>query len=114
MTANDPRSVRHVAAAAQDVVLVCRKCSRRLGGGFGPDRDQPLAKMLRRATGTRGKPRRASIAIVEVGCLDLCPKGAVVVLRGGRPGDWLVVPGGTDVAEVCAHLGLEAAGAKEE
>ena len=32
----------------RDVVLVCRKCSRKLDGGFGPDGDKTLKKALRK------------------------------------------------------------------
>lgn len=104
------RKVRHVAAAAQAVILVCRKCSRKLDGGFGPDGDERLAKALRRSLRARSpsSPRRSACTVLEVGCLDLCPKGSVVVLRGDRPGDWLVVPRGTDLAEIGTALGWPA------
>ena len=51
-------------------------------------------------------PRRRSIAIVEVGCLDVCPKGAIVVMRGKAPGRWLLVPKGATLPEVAERLGL--------
>lgn len=88
-----------------DVVLVCRKCAKKLDGGFGPDRDQPLAKALRAAVARREggkpmkKPRRkgARVAVIEVPCLDVCPKGAAVVIAAGRPGRWRLVPRGADL-----------------
>lgn len=90
-------------------MLVCRKCSRRLDGGFGADGDEPLAKVLRRALGAakKGKKaRKARAGVIEVGCLDVCPKGAVVVIGGAEPGRWRVVPRKTPVQDVLAELGL--------
>ena len=65
----------------QGVVLVCGKCSRKLGG-------KPLAKTLRRRI---GKGRKAAAGVVEVKCLKLCPKGAVTVIDSRRPTEWLIV-----------------------
>ena len=102
------RAVRHVSSALRDVVLICRKCSKKLDGGFGPDGDQKLAKALRRqlVLGHDRKSRCESYAVIEVGCLDVCPKGAVVALRAGRPDDWVLIPRGTTMGEVVDHLGL--------
>ena len=86
-------------------VLVCRKCSKKLGGGFGPDGDRSLAKLLRTETGG-GKGRKAAVGVVEVDCLKICPKRAVVVVDGAQPGEWLLVAAGTPVVEVVARLGL--------
>ena len=99
-------AIRHVEAKTSAVVLVCRKCSKKLDGGFGIGGHERLAKVLRRSLGPKVKPRRATVAIVEVGCLDLCPKNAVVVLHSERPGDWLVVPRGTSIDTLEALLGL--------
>lgn len=52
-------SIKQVRAEWNDVVLVCRKCSRKLDGGFGADGDQKLAKALRKAMGAKGKGRKA-------------------------------------------------------
>jgi predicted metal-binding protein len=105
-------AVRHVEAELQTLVLVCRKCSKKLDGGFGTDKDERLAKVLRRelVSGKARKPRRARVAVLEVGCFDLCPKNAVVALRAEHPGDWVIVPKGTAVTEVLGHLGLDAPG----
>ncbi|GGE77804.1 (2Fe-2S) ferredoxin domain-containing protein [Sphingomonas prati] len=86
-------------------VLVCRKCSRKLDGGFGADGDRPLAKVLRAALGG-GKGRKAAVGVVEVDCLKVCPKRAVVVVDGRRPGDWLLVEAGAEVAAVVERLGF--------
>lgn len=105
-------SIKQVRAGWTEVVLVCRKCARKLDGGFGPEGDQRLTKALRRSLSPGGKAkgrakrRCAGPAVVETGCFGLCPKGAVVAVRAAAPDRWLVVPRGADVAEVAARLGL--------
>lgn len=98
-----------VSARWERALLVCRKCSRKLGGGFGPNGDERLAKLLRRQIGG-GKGRKARIGVIEVGCLDICPKGAALVIDASAPGEWLLVSAGTPVAAVAARLGLAAEG----
>ncbi|WP_076068664.1 hypothetical protein [Sphingomonas montana] len=93
----------HVRADWASAVLVCRKCSRKLDGGFGPDGEASLAKVLRAALGG-GKGRKAAFGVVEVDCLKICPKRAVVVVDTARPRDWLLVAAGTDVAAVVDRL----------
>ena len=39
-------------------------------------------------------------------CLDVCPKGAVLVVDSERPGEWLLVRPGDDLDAVAARLGL--------
>ena len=104
---------KQVKADWRHVVLVCRKCSKKLDGGFGVDGEESLAKALRKAlarpdgaASCKMKPRRREIAVLDVGCLDICPKKAVVVLRAADPGRWVVVPEGADLAEVGVQLGL--------
>lgn len=87
------------------VVLVCTKCSKKLDGGFGGG-DQPLAKALRRHLNLKNGPK-ARAGVVEVKCLDVCPKGAVVVVDSQRPTDWLLVRPGDDLDGVAARLGLD-------
>jgi predicted metal-binding protein len=84
-------------------VLVCGKCSKKLGGGFGPKRSERLARALRREAGF-GKGRKADVGVLEVKCLGLCPKNAVAVVDTQRPGEWLVVPAGDDVAALAARF----------
>ncbi|MGN5373883.1 (2Fe-2S) ferredoxin domain-containing protein [Sphingomonas hankookensis] len=86
-------------------VLVCAKCSRKLDDGFG-NGGKPLAKALRRHLKLKNGPK-ARAGVVEVKCLDVCPKGAVVVVDGDRPGEWLLVRPGDDLDLVAARLGLE-------
>lgn len=87
----------------QGALLVCRKCSKRLGGGFGPRGKTRLAKVLRKAIG--GKGRKARLGVVEVGCLDVCPKDAVTVIDTRRPGEWLLIGPGADIAALVAGPG---------
>ncbi len=101
-----PRPVKAVRTQWSDVVLVCRKCSKKLkGGGFGPDGDQKLGKALRRELGG-GKNRKARAGVIEVGCFDLCPKDAIVVANAATPGQWLVVPRHTPLETVVQRLGV--------
>ena len=89
----------------QNAVLVCRKCTRKVGGGFGKKGKTPLAKALR-ALGNGKKGRKAAFGIIETGCLKLCPAGAVTVVDGARPQSWLMVKPGADIEEVARELGL--------
>ena len=86
-------------------VLVCGKCSKKLGGGFGAKGKTPLAKALRKHLGLK-KSRKASAGIVEVKCLGVCPRGAVTMIDSARPGEWVLVPAGTDLDQVAGELGL--------
>lgn len=72
-------------------VLVCRKCAKKLekkGLGFGPG-GKSLAKRLRE--GGAGKGRKARVGVIEVPCLDICPKGGVVVIDSRRPREWRIL-----------------------
>ena len=100
------KPIKRVKADWSEVVLVCRKCSKKLDGGFGDDGDQKLAKALRKAIGAKGKGRKASAAVIEVDCLDVCPKGAVVTVRASTPKAWAVVPRGASIKSVVERLGL--------
>jgi len=95
--------IRVLASRWQGSVLVCGKCSKKLGGGFGDKGRTPLVKALRAALGI-GKGRKADRGVVEVKCLGVCPKNAVVMLDAARPERWLLVPVGADVADVVATL----------
>lgn len=83
------------------VVLVCAKCSKKVGGGFGAKGRTPLAKALKKAL---GKGRKAKLSVVAVKCLGVCPKDAVTMVDARSPGEWLVVRAGTPVDEVVAQL----------
>jgi len=93
----------------RDVVLVCRKCSKKLDGGFGPDGDKTLKKALK--TYLKGpkpaKGRKAELAVIETACFDICPKNAVIAVNAANPKALLIVPAGADLFEVKARLGLD-------
>ncbi|SFR97088.1 hypothetical protein [Sphingomonas jatrophae] len=95
----------HVRADWRSTVLVCRKCSKKQSGGFGPDGDERLAKALARAVGG-GRKRKAQVGVVEVDCLGICPKHAVVAVDAAHPGRWQLIRPGTPMDEVAERLGL--------
>lgn len=95
----------------RDVVLLCRKCQKRLDGkGFGPRGDKSLKKALKKyfkRQGVDSKGRKASLKILETGCFDICPKEAVVAINASNPKALLIVPAGADLFEVKARLGID-------
>ena len=91
-----------------NTILVCKKCSKKMGGGFGPKGKTPLAKALRQELGVK-KGRKGALGIVEVKCLGVCPKGAVTVVNGAMPGEWTLVRGGSALGQVAADLDLRPA-----
>lgn len=95
--------LKRVRSDWQGAVLVCGKCSKKLDGGFGKKGRTPLSKLLRKILGV-GKGRKAALGITETRCLGICPRDAVVLVDGRRPGEWLVVPRGADVVELAARL----------
>ena len=92
-----------VSANWTRTLLVCVKCSKKVGRAFGEDGDQTLAAALRAGMGVR-KGRKAAAGVAEVRCLGVCPKGAVVALDAASPGRWLLVRPGTPAAGVLAAL----------
>ncbi len=93
MTLPDP-----VPAPWQNVALVCRKCTKKLHGGFGPKLKQDLSKVLRDELKQEG--RRRALRIIEVGCLGLCPKRAVTLVAPGRGDQLRAIPRGADPAQI--------------
>lgn len=91
----------------QESVLVCRKCSKKLRGGFGKKGKRSLRGLLKDVYGD-AKGRRAEIGIVEVPCFKLCPKGAVSVALGTKPGVLFEVAEGAAVEDVLEALDLPA------
>ena len=98
----DSSSISATPAPWQHVALVCGKCSRKLGGGFGKKGKRDLAEVLRAAAKEAGQ--RRAVRVMEVGCLGLCPKRAVSAIGMGQPGQVLVVPAGSDGMAVLARL----------
>jgi predicted metal-binding protein len=82
-------------------LLICAKCTKKAGGGFGPKGKTPLAKALRAVF---GKGRKASVGVVPVKCLGICPKNAVTVVTSRHPREWVIVAKGTPVAHVVDRL----------
>ena len=91
-------TIVQVRGKLDGVVLVCAKCSKKLGGGFGPKGKTPLAKALRKMMG------KSPLKPVAVKCMGVCPKGAVTLFDPGRPGEWMLVREGTPVDEVVRAL----------
>ena len=96
-------------ASWQDIVILCRKCGGKLKGGFGEKGRDDLRGALRHALRATG--RRRAVRVLETGCFGICPKGAVVALRGKAPGRILIVPQGQPAARVLETLGLSPDGA---
>ena len=97
--------IRTVATRSDTLVAICRKCGKKLGGGFGENGRQSLAKALKHDLDLP-KWKRSPVRLVETGCMKLCPKGAVAVTTSGDARLVHVVPAGTPVGDVAAHLGL--------
>jgi len=96
---------RRVRSNWANAVLVCAKCSKKLDGGFGKKRREPLGKALRRHLQLK-KGRKAAAGVVDVKCLGVCPRGAVTVINGAASREWLIVPAGADLDAVAAEAGL--------
>ena len=95
----------HVRANWSAAILICSKCSKKLGGGFGPKGKTSLAKALRKRLGLK-RGRKSAAGIVEVRCLGVCPRGAVTVIDGASPREWMLVPEGADIDAVALELRL--------
>jgi|JI10StandDraft_1071094.scaffolds.fasta_scaffold121633_3 hypothetical protein len=91
----------------RETLLICKKCSKKVKGGFGPKSRMRLRKALAEAMKLR-EGRHAAIGLIEVGCFDLCPKRAVTVAKGTEPGKLFVVPRGAALDAIIAKLGLAA------
>ncbi len=96
--------IRSISSRWHNAILVCGKCSKRAGGGFGAKGRTSLAKLLRQA-GLAGKGRKAARGVVETRCLKICPKQAVVAIDTRAPERWLVVPVGTGAEALAAEFG---------
>lgn len=95
----------HVRSGWAGAILVCGKCSKKLGGGFGRKGKQSLGKALRGEPGF-GKGRKAAVGVVETRCLGICPRGAVVVVDTRQPDAWRLVSEGADVTTLAGELGV--------
>lgn len=113
MLTTSPAPDRTARTRWREVILVCRKCQKKLDkktdGGFGPDGDQSLRKALKRYLKPEfrvGKGRKAEIAVIETGCLDICPKGAVAAVNAARPEAVQILAPGVDLLTLRRRLGL--------
>ncbi len=89
----------------RESVLICRKCSKKLRGGFGKKGKRTLRGLLKEVYGD-AKGRRAEIGILEAPCFKLCPKRAVSVALGSKPGVLFEVREGAAVEDVLDALNL--------
>lgn len=99
-----PAGIAAVETPWRTVLLSCRKCEKKLDGGFGPDGTDGLLDVLKRTLRERGQ--RRAVRLLRSPCLGLCPKNAVTVLRAETPDRMLVVPRGAS-AELLAERLLE-------
>jgi predicted metal-binding protein len=101
----EARRLKAVRSDWSSTLLVCKKCSKKLDGGFGPKGRTPLAKALRKHLGLK-KGRKGRAGIVEVKCLGVCPRGAVTIVDGAALGEWMLVKAGTDLDAIAEAIGL--------
>ncbi len=113
MPDSSPAPDRIARTRWREVILVCRKCQKKLDrktdGGFGPDGDQTLKKALKRYLKPDfrvGKGRKAEVAVLQTGCLDICPKGAVAAVNAARPEAVQILAPGVDLLTLQRRLGL--------
>lgn len=102
-----PASIRTVTTPSTTLVAICKKCGKKMGGGFGDGGGKSLAKALKTHLDLP-KWKRSPIRIVETGCTKLCPRRAVAVTTSRDPTLVFVIPQETPVGEIAAHLGLYA------
>ena len=81
------------------VALVCKKCGKKVGGGFGRKNKHALADTLKDTLKEDG--RRRAVRVVETSCLGICPRNAVAVALSDRV---LVVEPGTPADEVIQSI----------
>ena len=95
----------HIKSNWSHAILVCKKCSRKAkkrGITFGKA-GKTLPKALKAELGTK-KGRKASLGIVEVSCLDICPKNGVVLVDSRTPGQWRLIGPDADMGELARQL----------
>jgi len=86
-------------------ILVCKKCSKKVrkrGVRFGRDGDS-FPKALKKQLGAK-KGRKGKLGIVEVSCLDICPKNGIVLVDSRTPGQWRIIKPEADIDELARQL----------
>lgn len=92
-----------ITANWSHAIMVCKKCGKkRQNRCFGPKK-KALSKALKEELGTK-KGRKAPLGVVEVSCLDICPKNGVVVVDSRTPGHWRIVTCDADISELARQL----------
>lgn len=86
---------------------MCGKCSKKIGGGFGRKGKVKLDKYLRSELDL-AKGKQASVHFATTSCFKVCPKKAVTVACGSKPGTLHVIPEGMDAGDIAATLGIGA------
>jgi predicted metal-binding protein len=84
------------------IVILCRKCGKKLDGGFGHKQKESLRTVLRQTLREAG--RRRDVRICETSCLGLCPKGGVTALNATRPGTIHVIQAGAEGSDAMQTL----------
>jgi predicted metal-binding protein len=97
--------VKTVRSEWSRTLMICAKCSKKVGGGFGDGGRKPLAKLLRKELGLKSG-RKAPLGIVEVKCLKVCPKGAVTIVDSRDNHAWKIVRAGAAIETVIEELEL--------
>ena len=84
------------------IAVACRKCGKKLDGGFGPEGDQKLSRAVRHVL--RAAKDRHALRVIESGCLGVCPKGAVTAIRADQPDQFILIPAGTPAETIVSAL----------
>jgi predicted metal-binding protein len=92
-----------ISANWSHAILVCKKCQKRAKAKFGAEGDPSLAKALKRRL-PGGKGRKARLGVIEVPCLDICPKKAVVLIDTRHPDVWRIVRDDADIDRLAEDL----------
>ena len=82
-------------------VFVCKKCLKRVDDG--PALRRELKSELKRRSAAQGVKRPR---VIMTGCMDICPKRAVVAASGATlaRGEYLLLSDGDAAAEAAARL----------
>jgi hypothetical protein len=89
-------AVTTIPSGWRETVLICRKCSKKLEGGFGVDGKTSFRSALRETLRQRGE--RRTTRLIEVGCFGICPKKGVTAALGSAPSALVVIGRGADPA----------------
>lgn len=83
-----------------ELILACRKCQKKLK----TDKDlQPLAKLKKTIKRHNKEHPDHALDVINVPCMDLCPKNGVTVCRPERDSSrLLILRSGDDVRLLCS------------